>query len=255
MIIITNLTPPEDHMDITKINLALIVISAILNANASLVKNWEVLQDLEDTCTNCINRSHSPIAIPPFAVNFSPRPIEGLDAEFAVGLAVSYSRYNLADTVRYGRILKRWPMPIEDIPVSQMPFEVDGICLTNMSARVFAFSASPDFSSNVLPCVLVSFFKDSDFSSFGYLYSLYVNDSTGNVGLSIQYCLGRMTFLDKAKRYPFLSPDECEKQQDFVSRLYHRKYGELDLPVFTPPKSPADNSYLLPDIEVDSGEL
>lgn len=34
-----------------------------------------------------------------------------------------------------------------------------------------------------------------------------------------------------------------------------RKYGELSLPTFAPPKSPADNSYLLPDFEVDSGGL
>ena len=243
-------------MDITKSISRVVAISMLSTASASFVQNVVIEDNLDDSCTNCIRRGCVSISngqiIPP---SLCARHIEPLSADFALSQAVAYSRFELADDIRFQT---KWtmPMPVEDIVVHPFPFNVEGVCLTNMFARVFAFEASPTmFSKKVLPCFLVSFYSNQTFQASGYLYSLYVNDSTGWTGLSIQECSKNMLFLANEKKYPFLSPAECAKQQDFVSRLYQRKYGELDLPNYISPKSPADNSYLLPDFEVDSGGL
>ncbi len=243
-------------MDITKSISGVVAISMLFTASASFVQNVVIRDDLDNSCTNCIRRGCVSIRngqiIPP---SLCARHIDPLSADFALSQAVAYSRFELADDIIFRTKWTR-PMPVEDIVVHPFPFYVKGVCLTNMFARVFAFEASPTmFSTKVLPCFLVSFYSDQTFQASGYLYSLYVNDSTGWTGLSIQECSMNMLFLANEKKYPFLSPAECAKQQDFVSRLYQRKYGELYLPTFAPPKSPADNSYLLPDFEVDSGGL
>lgn len=204
----------------------MLAMAMFANANASLVHSVSIRDDLENSCTNCIRRGCTVISNAPFEPDIYARHIELLDAEFAIGLAVSFSRFNLADDVKFSNVVTK-PLPIEDVVEHPMPFEVNGVCLTNMSARVFAFYASPTSSTRKLPCTLVSFFKDSEFSESSYLYSLYVNDATGETGLSVQDCSGGMHFLLNTWRYPFLNPVECEKQQEFVERFHRRKYAYL----------------------------
>ena len=72
---------------------------------------------------------------------------------------------------------------------------------------------------------LVSFYN----GKIGYdnfLYSLYVNECTGDVSDTIQGCSGYMEFLSNSLPYPFLNEVESAKQRRFFSFLNKRRYNE-----------------------------
>ena len=218
--------------------------------------NVVVQRNLSNTCTNCPRRGcvvigNAPL-LPP---TFSARCSRTLENECAVNMAIGYSRFHIADGIKFPTI-KTIPPEFDDISFRPLPYCVGGVCLTNMTARVFAFDAAPAFSSNSLPCTLVSFYSASTLAEEAYVYSLYVNDATGRVGLSIQECSGYMLFLENAMRYPFLSSAECLKQQDFMNRMLERMFPEKSLVVPAVPSGlPAQNRHLLPDLEVNVDDI
>ena len=215
-----------------------------------------VQTQLSNTCTNCLRRgcvvvdsAPSPLPI------FSARDSGKMENESAVNLAIAHSRFHLADALEI-KAQKRLPLAIDEIAFCPVPYCVDGVCLTNMTARVFAFDVSPAFSSKSLPCTLVSFYSTTSIVDDTYIYSLYVNDATGCVGLSIQECSCYMAFLSNAMQYPFLSNAECLKQNAFVGRMVERKYKNMLLPSPCVPQGlPTKNRHLLPDIEVNDSDI
>ncbi len=218
--------------------------------------NVVVQRHLSNTCTNCPRRGCVVIGNAPLlSPTFSARCSGTLENECAVNMAISYSRFHLADGIEF-LTKKTIPPVFDEMSFRPLPYCISGVCLTNMTARVFAFDAAPAFSSNSLPCTLVSFYSASTFAKETYVYSLYVNDATGRVGLSIQECSGHMLFLENAMRYPFLSSVECLKQQDFMNRILERMFPEKNLVTPTVPSGlPAQNRHLLPDLEVNVDDI
>ncbi len=243
-------------MDTNRIVSALVCCVCFAAIEVAQGINVVVQTQLSNTCTNCLRRgcvvvdsAPSPLPI------FSARDSGKMENESAVNLAIAHSRFHLADGLEI-KAQKRLPPAIDEIAFCPMPYCVDGVCLTNMTARVFAFDVSPAFSSKSLPCTLVSFYSTTSIVDDTYIYSLYVNDATGCVGLSIQECSCYMAFLSNAMQYPFLSNAECLKQNAFVGRMVERKYKNMLLPSPSVPQGlPTKNRHLLPDIEVNDSDI
>ncbi len=243
-------------MDTIKIASALVCCVCFATIEVAQGINIVVQRKLSNTCTNCLRRGcvvvDSAPSLPPV---FSVRNSGKMENESAVNLAIAYSRFHLADGLEL-KAQKRLPPAIDEIVFCPMPYCVDGVCLTNMTARVFAFDVSPASSSKSLPCTLVSFYSTSTVADDTYIYSLYVNDATGHVGLSVQECSFYMLFLSYAIEYPFLSPVECQKQQAFVDRVSRRKYNEKPLRSPAVPFGlPAKDRHLLPDLTVNAIDI
>ena len=243
-------------MDTIRIVSALVCCVCFATIEVAQGINVVVQTKLSNTCTNCLRRRcvvvDSAPTLPPI---FSARNSGKMENESAVNLAIAHSRFHLADGLEI-KAQKRLPPAIDEIAFCPMPYCVDAVCLTNMTARVFSFNASPAFSSNSLPCTLVSFYSASSITEDAYIYSLYVNDATGGVGLSIQECSCYMAFLSNAMQYPFLSNAECLKQNAFVGRMFERKYKNMLLPRPSVPQGlPTKNRHLLPDIEVNDNDI
>ena len=224
--------------------------------NLSQAMNMVVNTNLSNTCTNCPRRGCVVIGNAPLQPpTFSARCSGTLENECAVNMAIGYSRFHIADGIEF-LAQKTIPPVFDEISFCPLPYCVGGVCLTNMTARVFAFDAAPAFSTNSLPCTLVSFYSASTLTEDTYVYSLYVNDATGCVGLSIQECSGYMLFLENAMRYPFLSSAECRKQQDFNNRMLERMFPEKSLVAPSVPSGlPTRNRHLLPDMEVNGNDF
>lgn len=113
------------------------------------------------------------------------------------------------------------------------------------------------FVTNELCCTLVSFFSSSDYRAASHLFSLYVNDSTGNVGLSVQECSQHMDFLANSMWYPFLDRCECMRQIDFCNKIYKRWFPTHEWKPQSPDESVLTNKNIRTDVEltVDAGDL
>lgn len=143
----------------------------------------------------------------------------------AIFIAISYSRFNLADSIR--------PKPFhavsrhgraDELTCPPMPFLVKGVDVSDMSVRVTPFAVSPPLSENVLHCMAVSFFAGRIQTEGTYIYTVYVNDSDGKAGLTLQECSGYVDFLKEAVQFPCVSPKECETQRQFYADISRRKY-------------------------------
>lgn len=156
--------------------------------------------------------------------SFFERRTNAFECELSVGLAISHSRYQIADGLIFSKV-RKFPLSIDSLPSCPCPYTVNRVNLTNMVARVFAFSTCPVFATNELKVALVSFYNGK-ISYDNFLYSLYVNECTGDVSDTIQGCSGYMEFLSNSLPYPFLNEVESAKQRRFFSFLNKRRYGE-----------------------------
>ena len=180
-----------------------------------------ITNGLSNSCTTCVPKGcvvndNTPLLSP----LFFETEVTPLVAGCAVYSAISYSRYHLADTIGKFRWERTHPALLSEMVKAPLPYSIDGICLTNMSIRVFPFSIRDIASSNELTCILVSFFRRGKVEGGHHLYSLYVNDATGNIGFSIQECSSFMPIFNRSVRYPFLTELECELQQKFLKRRF-----------------------------------
>lgn len=170
---------------------------------------------------------HAGMPLPmPLFYEQDPELLESISAVFS---ALSYARCNLSDDIDYENMSLSIPPDLSSLTKSKPSYLVEGINLTNSFIRTFTFAVAPSFSTNSLRCTLVSFFSSKSFSPKEHILSLYVNDVTGGVGLSIQQCSGYMRFLSGVRvQYPFLSKDERQKQIEFSSRFNRRRFISLD---------------------------
>ena len=156
--------------------------------------------------------------------SFFERRTNAFECELSVMLSILHSRYQIADGLIFPKV-RKFPLSIDSLPSCPCPYSVNGINLTNMVARVFAFSTCPMFATNELKVALVSFYNNKiDYDNF--IYALYVNECTGNVSDTIQGCSGYMEFLSNSLSYPFLDEVESTKQRRFFSSLNKRRYND-----------------------------
>lgn len=217
-------------MDIRRLFFASVVTGC---ACASALPPIAVTNGLQNTCTQCVRRGCVVVDGSALKPVFFERKADHLGIEIAVALAISHSRHEIADGVALSTA-QRVPPTIDMIANHPLPYSIDGINLTNMAIRVFAFATHPALATNDLNVVLVSFY-DGTISRERFMYALYVNDSTGDVSDTIQGCSGYMEFLSNAIRHPFLDEVECERQRRFFSALNRRRYGQE---VKAPARSP-----------------
>lgn len=154
---------------------------------------------------------------------FFERKAGRLELEIAVSLAISYSRHGIADGVTFPPV-HHVPPTVDALALHPLPYSINGISLTNMAVRTFAFATHPALATNDLNVVLVSFYEET-ISPGKFIYALYVNDNAGDVSDTIQGCSGYMGFLSNAMRHPFLDEAECERQGRFFSVINERRYG------------------------------
>ena len=219
-------------------------------ACASALPPIAVTNGLQNTCTQCVRRGCVVVDGSALKPVFFERKVDHLGIEIAVALAISYSRHKIADGVAFPEV-QRIPPAIDTLPKHPLPYSVNGIGLTNMTVRAFAFATHPVLATNDLNVVLVSFYEGA-ISHGKFMYALYVNDSTGDVSDTIQGCSGYMEFLSNAIRHPFLDEIECDRQSRFFSALNRRRYGRgLEMPARSPLSSSQIKMLGDKDVEVE----
>lgn len=176
-----------------------------------------------------------------------------LQIEMSVWLALAYARYHLADGIDLSQS-QLGPCVQECAKAPPIPFAVCGVEMKNLMLRATPFFVQPILSTNALHCVAVSFFSKETEKDEQYLCTIYVCDSTGEAGLSVQECSDYKDFLKDACRFPFLSHDEYKSQQSFYDGIMRRRWREVRqefAPVmFVLPMSPGDRSRM-PDVDVE----
>lgn len=192
-----------------------------------------IANGLGNSCGNCpahgcVVHPDASSSLPSFNEETVPSPLETASAVF---LALSYARCNLSDGIDYSGRGSSTPSDLPILMKSKPSYVVEGVNLTNLFARTFTFTVSPPFSKEGLRCTLVSFFRSQSYRPERHVFSLYVNDMTGAVGLSIQECSGFMRFLSNVQtRYPFLAPQECQTQTAFHVRINKRRFSSYNHP-------------------------
>ena len=191
-------------------------LSAIIPTVVTNGLSYSYVQSPRRACTVVGNSTQTP--------SFFERRTNAFECELSVGLAISHSRYQIADGLIFSKV-RKFPLSIDSLPNCPCPYSVNKINLTNMVARVFAFSTCPIFATNELKVALVSFYNN-EIGYDNFLYALYVNECTGNVSDTIQGCSGYMEFLSNSWPYPFLDEVESVKQRRFFSSLNNRRYND-----------------------------
>lgn len=219
-----------------------------------------IANGLKNSCDNCPVRGcvvhpDTSLLLPSFNEETAPSPLESAGAVF---LALSYARCNLSDGIDYSNRGSSTPPDLSILVKSRPSYVVEGVNLTNLFARTFTFTVSPPFSTEGLRCTLVSFFRSQSYHPENHVFSLYVNDMTGAVGLSIQECSGFMRFLSNVQtRYPFLVPQECQTQAAFHARINQKKFSSYHSPFRLPLLGDETNrvNHAETEVAVDMGDL
>lgn len=195
-----------------------------------LLHDVTITNGLKNTCVcrrrGCVIYGNAPLTPASF---YEVKP-DAFETESAVFAALSYARYNLSDGIVYdGK--HSFPPDFPELMKSKPSYTINGISLTNLYIRTFTFAVSPTFSTNQLRCTLVSFFRSKCHLPATHLFSFYVNDMTGKVGLDIQDCSNHMRFLlNSLINHPFLDKEECQSQREFRDRIYKKMFGPLNVP-------------------------
>lgn len=234
-------------MDIRRLLFTLVATGC---ASAIAMPPIVVTNGLQNSCAKCMCRRCVVLDDTSLKPVFFEREVSHLEFEIAVALSISYSRHGVADGITFPEVCQI-PPSMDSLVKHPLPYSVNGISLTNMIVRVFAFATHPVLATNDLDVVLVSFY-DGMVSPEKFMYALYVSGNTGRVSDTIQGCSGYLGFLANAMRHPFLDEVECERQSRFFSALNGRRYGSH---VKAPSKSPLSSAQIKllgdNDIEVE----
>ncbi len=233
-------------------------IGMIASSCLSAVIPMVVTNGLSNTCTQHSRRGCVKVDKSAMKPSFFERRTNTSECELSVVLSIAHSRYQIADGLIFPKV-RRFPLSIDSLPNCPYPYSINGINLTNMVARVFAFSTCPMLATNDLKVTLVSFYNN-EIKYDNFIYALYVNECTGNVSDTIQGCSGYMEFLSHSLPYPFLDKFESEKQRKFFSSVNKRRYGDnvdkKQRKVFQVEQTDMPTSALLDaSINVDVGDL
>ena len=180
-------------------------IGMIASSCLSAVIPMVVTNGLSNTCTQHSRRGCVKVDKSAMKPSFFERRTNTSECELSVVLSIAHSRYQIADGLIFPKV-RRFPLSIDSLPNCPYPYSINGINLTNMVARVFAFSTCPMLATNDLKVTLVSFYNN-EIKYDNFIYALYVNECTGQHMQSHQrfdyyqkhltYCLIHQTSIHK----------------------------------------------------------
>jgi len=83
-----------------------------------------------------------------------------------------------------------------------------------MDVYTLPFQVKNRMSRFPLRCILVAFFHERKF-----LFAVYVNVNTGNISCDFNDSADSMLLVGES-RYPYLTADECQKQEEICQNLF-----------------------------------
>ena len=143
-------------------------IGMIASSCLSAVIPMVVTNGLSNTCTQYSRRGCVKVDKSAMKPSFFERRTNTSECELSVVLSIAHSRYQIADGLIFPKV-RRFPLSIDSLPNCPYPYSINGINLTNMVARVFAFSTCPMLATNDLKVTLVSFGPFKSFITLSFV--------------------------------------------------------------------------------------
>lgn len=133
-------------------------------------------------------------------------------------------------------------------PAVEYGFEIDGECVADLEVRVLPFAVCNPTSKADLHCVLVAYYsRVGDF-----VFAVYVNINDGNVSLDFHdAAIEEYLFIASESRYPYLTPQECEKQREVYIKYFRRESENPKRRNEEKKVKPSNQAFQIEEVKVD----
>lgn len=167
----------------------------------------------------------SRVVVPGHETLFSPWACSRGEREDAVRAAIRYVRYqrqctdgdkpNSQSRTRTADQGGRLSSPSFQFSVPlDRNFSAYGVSVHDMDVHLLPFQIKNSLSCFPLHCILVAFLHEEQF-----LFAIYVNVNTGRISPDFGNAACSL-LLEGESRYPFLTKEECQKQDEAVAHLF-----------------------------------
>ncbi len=155
--------------------------------------------------------------ISPYCGDTTIEPLERvwpIDMATAAASVWHFVRYEIAPKFRRWAIGEGLRALDKDFSYYQPgKFNVGDVASTNISLSIFPFKVKNPASKNTLFCCRVSLIGPA-----GFICALYMNQNTGDVGVTFGEASGDKPLVARETQYPFLYEDEIIKQEKFLEK-------------------------------------